>query len=414
MAVDLSKLHLPTSGLIPGTKDIGLTEALGVGDYVKSNILGGSTVQNSTSAPTPTPTTTGDNNSGGGSTPTSTPTGGSNANTQADNLTNNAADEAARKKAQEEAAKKAYEASMRKNISAAYDPIFAELDRQLGALPAAQADTEAQLSNLAIQQKTGVASDQSKSIASLEQSKQGEETTAKKSLRSLEEDIRNNLAAYAFYFGTKGAGDSSATGLASEAIAKGGLKARSNILGVRDEAFAAIDQKKADVDMLASEQNRKIDEWKSNKVYETVQYFKDKVDQLNQAKANASAEKQNAINNLLQNTHQDFITRLRNIDDNVTNFKQTVDTWKVQRSAELEDFTTKLTEQAKYTSDTPEKLQLVTDTFGNAYMFNPYTGGMAQVANQGQYTGLEQVPGSTNTEDKKNVGLMDILSNISL
>jgi len=302
----------------------------------------------------------------------------SNSNSDADKLTKDAESRAKAQKEAEAKQKAEYEEKMRGGIRSAYEPVYGEIDRQIGQIPEMQSQYQGQIGSMSDQQKAAVEDNRAKGETKIDQYKDEEMTNSKKSLRDLESDIRNNLQAYQFYFGSRGAGDSSATGLASEAIGVGGLKSRSNILGVRDKALNDLNLKKVEVDNIANSENRKIDEWKSNKLFETVQFFQTKLDDLNKAKAGAKSEEQNAINNLIANTHADFIARARQIDDNVTQFKQSVDTWKVQRAAELEDFASKLSISSSYSSASPTKLQVIENQFGEKYAINPYTGDVVQ------------------------------------
>lgn len=313
----------------------------------------------------------------------SSKTSSSSANNSADALKKQAAADAQAKKDQEAKAKAAYEDQMRSGIRAAYAPVYGELDRQLGQIPGLQSQYNAQISDLATQQMAGIRDSLSQSNAKLDASRAAEMDTAKQSLRNLENDIRNNLKAYSFYFGSRGAGDSSATGVASDAIATGGLKARANTLGVRDKALGDIEVKRAEIQSIADSENRKVDEWKSNKIFETVQFFQNKLDDLNKAKASAKGEEQTAINNLIANTHADFLNRARQIDDDVTQFRNGIDTWKLQRAAALEDFVTQQRTSSQYSTTTPAKLQVIENQYHQKYAINPYTGEVVQ-----DYSGL--------------------------
>lgn len=335
----------PHAGSWFGLPDFGFTEALGglIGaprtSQGGSNILGAKTSAPSTSKPT----TTNTGNKSGGSSSTGVKTGGSTPtnNTPQQTVTNyeddarRAAEEAQRRRDEEIARE-------RQAISSEFDPIFSELDRQIGMLPEQRTQFEQQISSLSDSQKQTVAADTTANIGKLDAAGSEEKQKAKSAFRDLEEDIRNQLQAREFYFGAQGAGDSSAPLMASEAITKAGLKTRGGIINNRDDALTQIELKKSDVNSLATEQNRKIDEWKSNKIFETVQYFTSRADELNQAKANASVEKQRAINDVIRGLQQNFYGRLKELDDSVLNFKSSVSTWQMQRQAELEDYQTKL------------------------------------------------------------------------
>lgn len=271
------------------------------------------------------------------------------------------------RKRQEEERVRALQAQQRAEISKAWEPIFAELDRQIGTLPGQKAGYEEQVGTLATSQKAGAEASRVQGVQTLEGAKTQEETRAKTSIRDLEQDIRNQLEAKATYFGNLGAGDSSAVGRASEAVTKSGLKAKSTILSGRDEAISTIDAKIGDVNNLATEQNRKIDEWKSTKLFEISETFNNQVNQLNMAKANASAEKQKAISDIIFGLEQQLMSKLGQLDDAVVNYKSSIATWQQQRAAELEDYGKKLAMSATYSggSDNQYKYNTAVSTFNS-------------------------------------------------
>lgn len=262
-------------------------------------------------------------------------------------------------------------AASRDRISSEFDPIFGELDRQIGLLPEQRQAYEKQIVDLATSQRESAERERGRNVEKLDLAKEEEKDTAKKSVRDLEEDIRNQLEARSIFFGNLGAGDSSAPLVASEAIAKEGLKARSNILGIRNKALNALEQKKADVNNLATEQFAKIDEFKSTKLFEIGQFFQDQLTKLKTAKANAQGEKARAINDVIFGLQSQFIARAQQLEDTVLNYKASVQQWQLQRTAELEDFQTRLAVSARYSSTSPSTYKLIQDDFGNVVAIDP-------------------------------------------
>lgn len=282
--------------------------------------------------------------------------------------------DAKKKKKEAEALLKKQKKEARKGISKSFDPIFKELDRQLGALPGRKAEYEGQLNSLAEGQSADVEAERVKNVNALESSKGTVETQSKSSMRELEEDVRNQLKAKANYFGALGS-DSSAVGQASEAVTKAGLKSKASILSVRDQALNEIGGKITDINTLAGEQDRKVDEWKRTKLFELGQTFNDKLDSLNAERANADATKERAIDDMIKGLNSQFVGRLQQLDDAVTNYKTSINTWAMQRQADLEDYATKLGLSSAYnTSGTADKFRYFTDNFGNQIRLNETTG----------------------------------------
>jgi len=260
-------------------------------------------------------------------------------------------EEIARQQSEEERARVEREkAERRAAISSEFDPIFSELDRQLSALPKRRAEMEGYVGKLSEGQVQLAKNEEARNIKGLEESKTEETSRGKASLRDLEGDIRNQMEAYQRYFGSMGAGDSSAPLVASEAITKAGLKTRGNILTERNKALATLDSKISDVRSVTQDQLIKIDQWKNSELVDIANDFSSAMDNLQSAKANASAEKQRAINQEIFGLADNFNARLRQLDDMVVNYKMSVSEWNMQRTADLQDYATKLGLQAQYSS----------------------------------------------------------------
>lgn len=301
------------------------------------------------------------------------------------------------------------EARQREAIGASFDPVFAELDRQIGLLPDQRSQFENQVASLASQQEQDANTERERGITQLDQSKKEVEQGARSSLQNLEEDIRNQLLAQQFYFGARGAADSSAPLVASEAVARAGLKSRGQVLGAKGNALNQIELKKTDVNNLASDQLSKIDRWKGDKLFEVGQWYTNQLNQLNAEKANAGAERGKAIANLVSNLDQQFYGRLRQLDDAVSNYKTSVSTWQMQRAAELEDFKTKLGLSAAYsTADTSKAFTTANTIFNTVTRIT----GNADMGRQSalQATGVDPLGGYQLT-DKDRQQIQQIIRN---
>ncbi len=214
--------------------------------------------------------------------------------------------------------------SRAKDASGMFDPIFSELDRQLGSLPGRQTQFQNQISSSATDQLSDVERERTRATTALENEKAS-------GLRSLEEDIRNQLKAAGTLIGVAGAGSSSAVQGASEAISRVSQKTRGDIT-------QNIAGKLNEINTLASNQRSQINQWKGDKIFEVTQYFANQMDQLSLQKANAGKDKQQFLSDLEFQIEQDYIGRLRQLEDQVLGYNQTVDMWERNRAAELQDF----------------------------------------------------------------------------
>jgi hypothetical protein len=290
-----------------------------------------------------------------------------------------------------------FQTEEQKRIAAAYEPIFAELDRQVGLLPEQRAEFAGGVEQLVGTQRAGVETERMGGVRRLEAAGEEEKGRAKSTLRDLEQDIRNQLQARAIYFGSIGAAESSAPLMASEAITKAGLKARSGVLTARNQALNQIALKVQDVNDLASTQLQKIEQFKAEKLYEVSQWGINRLNELGTAKAQATGQQQQAINQAISNTQTDLTNRLRQLDDAVTTYRQSIDAWKMQRQADLEDWAKDIQMRAQYTSTTSPAYNQARQYFNTLFSTGRLDLGQARDATQAIYGidplgGLELTP----------------------
>lgn len=313
-------------------------------------------------------------------------------------LVQETAEEAAAKQAEEEAATQARIAEETAGIETQFEPIFSELDRQIGVLPEKQKTLEDQLSELVISELGGVRAEEERQLAGVEQSKEEERAGAKGALRGLEQNIRDILRTTGLRIGAAGAGDSSAIGRASEIIAKQGLKSRGGIQETLGKGLNKLSGIAANVKAVAGQQVGKVNQFKTQKMFEIKTEFQDKIDQLQQAKATASADKQGAINAAINQEKFDLRTRIQQLDDQVTAFKQGIETWQLQRTGAIEDFVTQVaiagTGGGAAGGAKASDFQIISDDFGNFFRVNKLTGTTEPLTTQfGQVGGQPEEAG---------------------
>lgn len=309
--------------------------------------------------------------------------------------------EVADQQAKERALVDQQQQQQREGIAMSFEPIFKELDRQLSTIPTEKLSYEDQLARLADSQLAGIRDSQAQGEQGLERSKALTRDNAQTSLRDLEEDVRNQLKAGAKYLGVRGSADSSATNEMGEAINRENQKARSGILSAQDRALGEIEAKIADVKNLASQETRKVDEWKSTKLFEMGQFFSERINELNTQKANATAEQQRAITEMIAGLEQDFLGRLRQLDDSVINYKTSIATWEMQRAAEMEDYRAKVGMTSSYSGgeDTTAAMKMSNDIF-NKSVNNGMTDETARQIAINQ-TGMDPLTGLTLTQSDR-------------
>lgn len=211
-----------------------------------------------------------------------------------------------------------------REIGTAWNPVFESLDQQLGSIPVRQAEYQGRIAESTDAQLSDVEASRARSTESLEKEKA-------RGLRNLEDDIRNQMEVAGTKIGIAGAGSSSAVGQASEALARVGQKARGSLLEGANEQLTSINN-------LAAQERSKIGQWKQDKLGEIVSFFQNKMDELSFQKANAQKERKVAVEELIRDAQDQFVSALGGLDSEIRTYAQQVDTWEKQRQAELEDY----------------------------------------------------------------------------
>lgn len=281
--------------------------------------------------------------------------------------------------AQQEAERAASAAREQERVSRIQDifaPIMSELDAQIGLMPTRQTAQEGTLESSISTQKSGVESGRARSLDELAQAEQQQRTEAGAQARNLSDTARNLLKAAGFAIGARGAGSSSAVGQASEAVSKQVLKQKGNLFETLGTNLNKIQLAKSNVESIANQKLAEIDQSRTEGLQTIAQYYGDKIDQLRSQKANASAEQAQAIDSAITAESQDLLSRLRSLDDAVTNLKTQIGTWKLERTASLEDY------QKSIAGASNPDLQLFTTDSG-AFTFNKSTGEVKPVSATG-------------------------------
>ncbi len=338
--------------------------------------------------------------SGGGSTG-----GAATATAPANNFDPNAAANA--QLAAERSAQDAANARIQGAIHDSYTPIYGELDRQLGELPNQQNALTTQVGSLADQEKGDVQSNSDLQKTHLDQAATDEQSQGKKTLNDLSQNVRNLLQGAQFYLGSLGAGDSSAVTEAAGAIGSQAQKTRGDALGVMNTALTQIQRQKNDVDTIAGQNLKQIDDWKSNQIFSIGQWATQQLNQLNTAKAQAQGAEKTAIAQLIQGTESQYIQRMQQLDSAVFNYQAAVSQWQQQQAQTVADQMKLIQSSGSYTSQSPTKYSIITqkaaDGTNHIFAVNPTNPNDAGEILKGQGS---TTPAATNP-------FMNLLGNIS-
>lgn len=233
--------------------------------------------------------------------------------------------------------------SARNNISSGFDAYISSLDQQLGLLPQHYDDLSAQISNLYGGQKSTVDTSKAQTDAQIASDSADVATQQKKSLRTLADDFNSSLDAANNRLGAMGASDSSAAPMYSYALSLQANKNRGNLQEQANTLNSQINLKKTQLDAAYKDQINQLDTWKNTQLSSLSQWLQDQKDKLIGAKGVAAQQKSQALAQL----DQAALGRLQAVDDQWTQYKQSLSDWALTHNQSLNQVLAQLQGGAK-------------------------------------------------------------------
>jgi hypothetical protein len=278
------------------------------------------------------------------------------------------------KAAADTARTQALQLQQQQGIKDQWAPILQNLDRQVGLLPQQRTDLEGRVNDLITSQKAGVQGGMNAADSKINAASTAENVNTTNGLRDLDQNGYNLLQANNQHLSAMGS-DSSAVPFSDEVVARGINQDRTSFLNNRNAVQAELQQKHVDVQNMANDQNNQIDQWKSSKLYDLTQWFQDAQSKLNDMKANASSSQQGDVNKLNFQLGADLQSRLRQLDDSVSTFKNGISSWQTEHQGDLSNGLKLIQQTAAYQMAPPNY------GGGGAARPAPYTGQVLNTAN---------------------------------
>lgn len=234
-------------------------------------------------------------------------------------------------------------------FSEIYAPIIQDLDNQLGALPGQRGELEGLVGSGAESRSGFVGTERERLLTGLGGSEEKLRGESKKTLRGIGESIGQQFKAANVFLGTKGAGDSSATGRASEAITKQGLRQQGLAKEQLQGQIADIEARRIDVQQLAEGKLQQIEANKQDQLLQIAGDFQNIQRQLDTAKATATSQELASIAQQESALQQEMRDRLSQLNQEVRGAQQATEQWNRDRNAQLEDFAARLATRGTFT-----------------------------------------------------------------
>jgi hypothetical protein len=274
------------------------------------------------------------------------------------------------------------------DYEAIYAPVFNEYDNMEAALPGYQAAQEQKLAKEVESKKGDVGLSRERELGQLDYGQTTQENLHKSSLRDLTDHVIGLLDRAQNIYGGGSPLEAVYYGIGKEAT-----KARSNLMEQFSAQMADLMNKRSQVESWATEQFKKIDDWKTTELENIKNEFLDRAQQIRFAKASLRAEMTNQF-------VSDLNQRKNQLENQINAWKLGISEYKWKTDYDLASQIALLAEKAKYNPTAPTtKFQNITIN-GQAYAFNPTTGEASPIVVKGS-SGTPWQNTDQETEDEK-------------
>jgi hypothetical protein len=212
-----------------------------------------------------------------------------------------------------------------------YAGVWSYLDQLSNNFPQWEQELKNDIGNIVASQRQEVETAKQGQLSKFptyeEQVRQNQATT----LRQLGEDINKALQAGQLYLSGRGAGSSSAADMYSFALAQEANKRRAGVLMQTNQLMNDLNLKKAEIENQAQQQLNAIDTWKAEQLTNISKDFQARKEQLAYTRANMS-----------QREADHWINRLSQLESEAKNWKQSIQSWALNRVATLDNYKAQL------------------------------------------------------------------------
>jgi len=247
---------------------------------------------------------------------------------------------------------------IRNQLSSAWDSYFSNLDQQFNGLEEQAGNMNQIVENSYNQGISDINAEQANSLGDLATSSRKNEENQVKSLADIADNIRNLFRSGNIYLGARGAGDSSAANQYSYATAKLGSKQRGSVLEQTRSIENDIEDRRAKLNNLVTQEMSKIKTERDNNVLQTAQWLASAQNELRQMRANGELQKGQSLAQLSQNLLDQARERLIAEDTRAKNRQDALLTWAMNNATTINQLKSNLSQigQMNVANPTYEKL----------------------------------------------------------
>lgn len=218
--------------------------------------------------------------------------------------------------------------------------IFQDLDKQVASYDDYKKGMKTELDSNAVDQKLAAEEAKTSNVGALTDSANKEIDRSTGTLRDLTTNANDLLQRLVQMYGGGSSAEAAMTGMGRTINQQ-----RGGVLSARDTALRDIENKKIAVNSTYTKQTQAIDKWVDDNMIKIGNQIQGWIGDIANAKASVRAQ----LSAKAVDSARNYLTQLALSKES---YKQNLDAWKLQRTADLEDYKTKLGLQAQYNPQT--------------------------------------------------------------
>lgn len=260
---------------------------------------------------------------------------------------------------------------LRQEIGGAYDAYFQGLDQMEGGFSQQRQDQEGIVNSQYNQGRNTLQGQLATGMNQLTGKREEARSGQAKTLRDLENNVRNMFQAGNVYLGSRGAGDSSASNMYSYAVTQMGNKNRGEAMNQTRAIMNDIDGREFELKNTVDTETRNLDEMKNQKMLEVAQWYNESLNNVRQMKAQGQLERGVSLANVTRDLLNQATQRAMMIEQNAMNQKNAIMEWAMQQGQSLQATRQQLAGITNVQYQAPQAGQLnaapTIDSQGNMY-----------------------------------------------
>lgn len=209
------------------------------------------------------------------------------------------------------------------------------------------------------------------------------EGTEKRTLRDMDENLRNLFRSGTNYLGTRGAGDSSAANQYSYALSKLGSQQRTDVKTQYAQIQNEINQRSTNLKNIFDKETRNLGEMRDQKLNQVTQWFSEQQGIIQQQQATGQLNKAQDIDNISREILDRAMREVDRINAEVSSRGNALQEWAMSNSSNIQQLV--------------QNMQGVSNFSANNPQYSPLDAGMST----DQSSGKTYLPGSSGGTEEK-------------